>query len=300
MNQKEFLSNQSIQSFVRWLSVRLDCNEQEQVLLHSWRSRSIRSGARRNEIREFFSILDAFNKYHWQGKNPISGQQFFNFYDNADCLNQLRDSLNKAIKDDDAEACYKSCIHVLEWGGVSNRPVAETIKQKHNIAVLPQYLSAISEYLKSDPSDDLIFKFFKDGVSYSLQVDSGTTKIYSLLSETWAIYDGRVGSALGLLVSKWANDCGIDLMEVPELLRFSYGHGHVSRNPNPPNQRVFPLMNNQGDQRLKHNLYANWLIQGVLSQPEMDRAFGQLGGHGVQARAFEAALFMLGYAVTNN
>ncbi len=44
----------------------------------------------------------------------------------------------------------------------------------------------------------------KLGDNYSIIMNSGFTKIYSLLIDIYIIYDGRVGAALGLLARQYA------------------------------------------------------------------------------------------------
>lgn len=291
MDKKSFLEVDEVQGFIAWMVKHI---ENSSEVLHSWQARSSKAAKKKGEFLEFFSIKDAFKKYYWLAKDPFSGVAISSFQENAICLSQLKEGLKRAIESSNAIErlqSYSFCRKTLEWGGVwQRRHIAKTIKSI-NIEILPYYLLQVRDYLHSAQDDRPYFCFKWDDSSYNLDIDSGTTKIYSLLSNDWIIYDGRVAAALGFLVLKWAKERAFD---VPNVLRFSHP-SEPHRNPNPAGERIFPLLKNDHN-RLTHNLYANWLVQGILDKSNQIGLFCDTTEE-MQSRCLEAALFMLGYCV---
>ena len=65
-------------------------------------------------------------------------------------------------------------------------------------------------------------------------MNSGWSKVYSLILDGFPIYDGCVGAAMGYLVRKHCEDKNNNLTTVPDLLHFQWdkeqGDNH-NRNP---------------------------------------------------------------------
>jgi len=173
---------------------------------------------------------------------------------------------------------------------------------------LPRFLKAVLEYFNNtnlDTRDEFVYRL-GNGDEVPLGIDSGTTKIYSLICDNLVIYDSRVGAALGLLVRQWSEQENIH--QIPDCLKFAWGdnqnnvsRGRRRRNPNAPGQNIFPYINNRGDDRRNHNIIASWLLQEVLNRDSQQgreaRSDFQRLPNGQQLRALEAALFMVGYCV---
>ena len=62
-------------------------------------------------------------------------------------------------------------------------------------------------------------------------------------------------------------------------------------------RHTFPLLRNDDSSRIGHNLRVNWLCRKLALESDGTR-FAQIGDLAARMRAIEAALFMIGYAVT--
>jgi hypothetical protein len=291
MDKNSFINNSEVKSFVDWMS---DHTVAKDEVLHCWISKSNKAAEKKGVSVKFYSLIDAFSQYYWVAKNPLTGERIHTFDDNASCLSELGAKLDIAISSKDEKKCFEYCKKTLEWGGVLrySSNLAITIQELNGTGLLPEYLSNVRTYLRAvvDPNEP--FKFSKNNKKYPLDVDSGTTKIYSLLSNDWIIYDGRVGSALGFLVLKWAMEKNEN--QVPEQLCFAHAR-EPHRNPNRSDQKIFPVLVNDSS-RLAHNLYANWLIQEIVAKNKSTEIMRNVEKHS-HPRALEAALFMLGYSI---
>lgn len=292
MNKTEFL-NQST-PFVEWLSAYLD-NEivnPGAEPFHQWVSRSKKAAPRAGYQWLCQSLFNAYDQYYWQTTNPLNGQNINTFAKSNDCLAQLQDQLQNAIKNGIGQECLDTCLNILRWGGVIQWKVAIVIRNIDK-DLLPAYLDAIRTFLsKSDLQPTETFSFERDGKTYDLEVDSGTTKIYSLLVPGWIIYDGRVGAALGFLVNRWEQS---ENRKIPPALKFSWGY-EQRRNPNIGRRRTFPRFGSKIN-RFEHNLYGNWLCEFILEK--YPNCQFNLLKNTQPNRALEAALFMIGYCVRN-
>lgn len=290
MNKNEFLNDKFVKSFVIWMTNHLS---EDGEILHSWTAKSSKAAPQKGDVLVFTSLYDAYEKFYWRSENPITNARIEYMRDTSACLQDMGISLNKAIDENDGQATYECCKWILQWGGVYYKSnIAKDIKLINEIdnAKLPIYLREIRRWLQSDPCVGSEFEFKFNDDDYFFEVDSGTTKIYSLLSSSWIIYDGRVGSALGMLVAMWANEEEID---IPAILRFAHAR-EPNRNPNPIGSRIFPVIKNDS-MRLEYNLRANWLLNEILSQSDIGK-FASLDDV-VRLRALEASLFMIGYSV---
>jgi hypothetical protein len=193
--------------------------------------------------------------------------------------------------------CKKLVKEILVWGGVDRyNNVAKDLLEL-TPKQLREYLVEVKKYFSDTLDTEVPFGY--DG--RKLEMDSGTTKVYSLVCENFIIYDSRVGAALGLLVRRWSEEKNVE--KIPEVLKFAWGDNGTERkpekrrNPNKPGAAndIFPSIHNRGDDRTHHNIYANWLLQLVL-ESDKDSDFAKLKEN-ERLRALEAALFMIGYCV---
>ncbi|GAB3383618.1 hypothetical protein [Massilia agri] len=286
MEEQEFRAD--AENFVNWLARYLDTSRAESAanneVLHQWTARSDRAAPQAGAIWSCKSLFDAYQNYYWKTRNPLTKGFIFSYTESAECLAQLGEKLRETIENGDAKQCLQVCEDILRWGGVQNRPVASLIRSLGD--GLPRYLKAVEAMLNEGPQTNFVVI---DGKRHALEVDSGTTKIYSLLSTDWAIYDGRVGAALGWLVRRWAEEMA--LAEVPERLRFAWGY-EPRRNPNVEKKRTFPMFG-AGVDRFQQNLRLNCLLRMILEA----NASSQFMRTAHPLRALEAALFMIGYSV---
>jgi len=295
------------QGFIDWFVVAL--NEFPNYR-HEWRSYGNRrkTGLPKNTLWECTSLYSAFRQYIWNEEN---------FHESSEQLKILHSSLNEAILTENFEDTREGCKAILAWGGVLEKPnVSKAIKETISSGDLPLHLRETTKHINQLTStgfteNDLTFT---DQNGHDFRLDSGTTKIYALLCESFIIYDGRVASALAMLVLIWWNT--LDEKEqlahngsIPDCLRFSYDHHklvkstntHI-RTPDLPGCEVLRGLQ-VGTQRVKENIRSTWLIEEALVRDRIKANAASnfiLIDNKVQAvRAVEAALFMIGYSVEN-
>jgi hypothetical protein len=287
MNKKEFIEDSNVASFIKWMRVELKGSGRE---INRWISRSNKATQNQGDELKFESLYDGFGHFYWSSIDS-EGNKRTDFQETEKHLSVLQVKLNESLIKNDTQLCSQACKDVLIWGGVDRfLKVAVQIRTLSKIKTLDliEHLKTLKNWLNSDPAPNTPL-----ASNQAICVDSGTTKIYSLLSPSWIIYDGRVGTALGLLVSRWAQDNKIHPNDIPVMLRFSHGRD-AKRNPNFYRKRIFPVMENT-NLRLTHNLYANWLLAEVLKGEDIGE-FKNIE-ESSRLRALEAALFMIGYSV---
>ena len=295
MKEQQFLTD--AENFIEWLTNRLD----EGGLNHQWVSRSGKTGVPKDKTWACTSLYVAYKQYVWPATCPSTGDKVMTFSETLVCLEELRTRLLAAMRVDDAKACEVLCCQILEWGGVAHRPnIARRVKILG--PELAAYLGAIqSHFQRSDlDAEDVEVEVCVGKKHIPIELDSGTTKIYSLICPEFVIYDGRVGAALGHLVARWNQDAHQGRQEaIPTSLWFAWGdRSKKTRDPIPSGfpREMFPLLRNDDGSRIGHNLRANWLCK-KLAQESRGTRFEELGDVADRMRAIEAALFMIGYAV---
>ena len=292
MNKHEFLSDKNIKEFSGWLIELLNSENFE----HRWLSFSTLSGVKRGLYWECNSIFNAYDKYYWKSTCPSSGKEVTSFPETEVILIDLSKRLKYCLSNKEltSDSLASVCKDILIWGGVYDKPhVAAKVKKLDDISLLA-YLKKVKSILNDSAlNSDFMTDVDKGNL---IEIDSGTTKIYSLMLDNFAIYDSRVGCALGLLVNKFVKEK--KYQTVPDLLRFSWGGDKIRRNPNQLNSKIFPEFNNKKfpDIRMKHNIEASWLIEYVGLNVNQSSGFFKLNVAS-RLRAIEAALFMIGYGV---
>jgi hypothetical protein len=215
--------------------------------------------------------------------------------------NEICKSLSKYFKDIDhmdfnvadylytgEESKFIAAIKTLDWGGVlkGNKSEGWLYKQYKQNQLTDKFRAA-AELLIGDNESDVKASFKKD-----YWMNSGMTKIYSLYSGTSIIYDGRVGAALGLLVTKFLELNKI--YDLPDELEFYWGDdsgGNGTRNPS-TSQYKFKQLRSDSSQHALMNLRANWILSKLIE----NKIWG-LDTKEERLRAIEASLFMIGYKV---
>lgn len=238
-------------------------------------------------------------------------RRFKGLCENENKLSIIRNDLNQSRESGDQDKYFYSIKRALYWGATGKIQLNENTKRQGTYSAnkewieknilgetnLIEYFEKACNILSSTEPD--IEKFSKDG---PYRMNAGFTKLYSLLTDNYIIYDGRVGAALGYLVSKY---CINKPKRFTNHLKFAWGPAESaksaktkSRAPyrNPSIKKiglVFPkLSNSKGADWAKWNIYANWLLEA-----SMDKVGWRFNGvDGQQAlRRVEAALFMIGY-----
>ena len=127
-------------------------------------------------------------------------------------------------------------------------------------------------------------------------MNSGFTKIYSLLMDNFVIYDSRVGAALGLIIKEFLTEKNI--LKIPKELNFAYGNARPTkgdnntknkRNPSTETYKFSVLRNNNIHHTI-NNIKANWLLREIADNSIFKQEENPI-------RTLEAALFMIGYSV---
>ena len=265
MNKSTYLNNATVQEFIGWLAPLID---QPNSLIHSYTNLRPKYNWNCN------SIYSAFENYRWGKKN---------FYETKEELDKLSYSLKKAIQIGDYITAKACCKGILKWGNVDKKGNTDKIDELDNN--LPDYLNKVIDSLHPEITNTN--NSYKD-----IKMNSGFTKIYSLIIDDFIIYDSRVGSALGLLVLNFCDSTG--RTEIPKVIRFAYGNAQGKRT-GPLNKRdprrggmTFPLLGRSDRDHIIHNVHANWILKEILSCSNSELK---------NLREFEAALFMIGYNV---
>jgi hypothetical protein len=223
----------------------------------------------------FKSIKDALIQYNWNGT----------YQENKIKLDSFSENLKKALHQNDPILAYSTSVNVLSWGGVLNGN-KDTIQELYQDGILINTYKKISGTFTKE---SIHLDELKD-----IPMNSGFTKIYSLLLNDFVIYDSRVGAALGLLVSSFLEIN--DFEKVPASLNFAYGvkkgeNGYSSRNPS-KGKFQFEKLNNNNVLHSLNNLKANWILADAFKNHKT-KTFSSL-------REIEAALFTIGYSVVES
>ncbi len=316
MNKKDFLSIKQVSDFIEWLTLLID-EPEKYSLNHKWRS--VNSSACFNQGEEWScsSLEDATFNYKWPAKK-LDGNTVFNLLDTQAFLNELSDSLKASVVSGDG--VLQRVNDILSWGGVKDKKnIARDIR--FNLESDEQralFLNAVKHKISKpdfDPMQDTSIEV-EGRVINSIVSDSGTTKIFALFLDEFAIYDSRVGAALGMLLTNYMKAFGINEANLDKTLRFGWQDSpnkDYSRSPKPNNSRfnlsrakqkrnpntllmkqIFPyLAGVSNSERLAMNIYLNWILQTVVRKSHKLKATPPSDA----VRNLEAALFMIGYCV---
>jgi hypothetical protein len=213
--------------------------------------------------KDFNSLYDGYFQYNWSGNN---------FGEDKDELDRFK----KSIKSTDPKEVLYGCIELLKWGK-TEKVAIEVVELYYKNELVP-YLQTASKILSQD----------KIELSGSLSMNSGWSKIYSLLLDDFIIYDGRVGAAIASLVKlKFGKN-------IPDELKFRTGEGYGSAVKRRTVEGFHQIPTSKKDRKihLSCNIKANWLLKEVLNKNSSSK-------FGTDLKKLEAALFMFGYDVRN-
>ena len=249
--------------FIKWLRWRISG---EKDFIHCYRMRRPRCDWSCN------SVWGAYKNYQWNGRD---------FDCNQIKLDSIQRKIRGAVSSGDNKLFSEAAREILKWGRVE-RNVGELTRL--GTRALP-ILRENARLLDPMHADITVLK----RVSH-IRMNSGWTKIYSLLLDDFPIYDGRVGAAMGYLVRLYCTESGIS--QVPQLLRFRWlgGRGDQNRNPSLGSLRFSRLGHSKPAIWAECNVWTSW----VLGEVRDTGRFGELDTH-LRLRAIEAALFMIGY-----
>ena len=217
MKREEYLKNTYVRDFVNWLNLRVTG---EKPFPHSYYS------SKPEGYWECSSLYEAYEKYEWNGCS---------FAENQSSLNQFRDKIFDAIKQNDNEAFTTTVHEVLKWGGVQN---GNTLKLEQWGDCALRILLNNARILEPSNTSTL-------DLSRSIVINAGWTKVYSLILDDFPIYDSRVAAALGYLVRQYCIENKSP--SVPELLQFRWPQGQsmVNRDPSYEHLKLKRLYHSQ-------------------------------------------------------
>jgi hypothetical protein len=281
MNRQEFLEKKVVKDFIDWIIPRISG---EIRFFHQYEN------LKEKTTWSCHSIYNAYENYSWRFSCIIPGIEkkvSGNSYKESEkALEQIEFGLKSALKNGDIELFGKFAISILEWGGVTR---SNDVKlEKLNVGILEYFNSTIErlDTLNVDTNDDFS----------GIMMNSGFTKIYSLLIKDFIIYDSRVGAALGLLVKFFLQENNLDY--IPGELAFAYGNARPTKGDksdinrrNPSNDRFkFPVLRNNDKHHIFNNIRANWLLKEISNKSLFKNESSPI-------RALESAFFMIGYSV---
>ena len=288
MKQTEYLNHSDVQNFVQWMSKNLN----NETFAHAYVNRKDR---RVRTVWRCNSLVDAVNQYNWKfstidGLDVVAGSSY---EVNTKALSALQTQLTgalAAINDADSNTC-QAAVKVMQWGGVS---AGNNTWLNENQAHLAQTLANNRDIFDAGDTEK---------IPTHLRFNAGMTKVYSLICENFIIYDSRVAAALGWSVVKFCK--ANNLTQVPDALRFPWAPAKEDPKTKLPKRRNpsengfdFPRLR-PGEFHAKWNLKASWLLTEILAhhagQNAGQNAFAAIDQGNNPLRAFEAALFMIGY-----
>lgn len=273
----DYLSSPVVEAFAEWLVHAVD---DPSGFYHRYISKKT------NKPWSCQSVYEAYLKYEWAFSCAVTDGRILRgstYQESSQVLSYLRLQLRSAMMEKQEELLKSAAISVLDWGGVKPRNEA-TIMQLDDFV---GYCERICKLLSS--GDLSLAEDFSE-----VYMNSGWTKIYSLLVDDFVIYDGRVGAALGLLVRLFLRENG--LLTIPPELSFHYGSGKgdnsvLDRRDPSDETYVFDSFVSKPNVHLMDNIKANWLLGEVYRKSRFNAEREGL-------RKLEAALFMIGYDVS--
>ncbi|MFN6374516.1 MAG: hypothetical protein ACK4YD_05040 [Chitinophagia bacterium] len=281
MRQQQYLNNRHVIDFIEWLKLKLNnypCNYNIRLAPANidWvnhNNRTVNWGC--------ISIFDAYNQYYWGAGD---------FQANSDILNELKFRGHRAILEQDNTQLINFSIDVLRWGKVINRNLPYIVNYQNL-----EYGSFMEEVIAG--CNILNLNEFDDETSFNinLRLNSGFTKIYSLLIENFIIYDSRVSLALCRMIGEYLNENII--RDIPNELNFRIPPRRNGGNGYHFNENIIFRGINSPIQHQINNVRSSWILNKVLTDDDnFNSNFSQLP-YEIRLRALESALFMIGYGI---
>lgn len=308
MNKNDFLKHEHIAPFINYLVEEL---KGKRSIAHNYQ---METKGKSNKLIDWNckNVFDAYSNYEWpfsfnsfleQDKlwpeelyDPVKFKVKGRTYDESEVvLSILSSELRQAVSDGNTQKCFECCHMILDWGGVLGGEKSGNLRfLLESKEYLASYLQQIKMYFESSELT-LGSKYTVNvsGENYPIKMNAGFTKIYALLCDSFVIYDGRVGAALGLIEKKFYNDENIPQSEI---LSFRFGKAKnpkVNRNPSDETYE-FKALHSSNPIHTTNNIKANWILDKAISSLPNTISFGSCKA---PLRALEAALFMIGYRV---
>jgi hypothetical protein len=281
IDKKQYLRKPDVDGFVKYLS---DLIRGKTCFSHNYETKKPK------QDYNFTSFEYAATQYRYENLNLAETTAY---------LNSIQNDLQKSIRNNDELLALKSCIKILEWGGVTNGAYGVVKLFLQNILT-----SSILDTCNEMSKDIVCLDKFAGAIP-PYQMNSSFTKIYALFSpKTFLIFDSRVSAGIGLIARDYWYLHGKG-SPLPLLLAFPVleqkGKDGPNRNPTDKSKNiVFSSVNsNKAQKHAEWNVKANWIVENALGVAR-NSGLTQFAGATSQAdqmRAVEAALFMIGYKV---
>lgn len=213
--------------------------------------------------------------------------------------------MSNSIKANTQEASLAAVESILRWGAGGTRLGLYTRNMKWAESAAKE--GRLVDMLRSGRniiiSGTPNVSAFGDVVS-GPRMNAGFTKYYSVACKNVVIYDGRVGSALGLLVRKFCR--GRELTKIPATLAFRWGAKYtrngdkaavMQRDPSVSPYKFMQLRGGSSGSRIwaEQNIRANWILTEAIWKSEGRGSEWCKKEDGL--RRLEAALFTIGYSM---
>jgi hypothetical protein len=214
---------------------------------------------------------DLLNKYNWP-----NNKKELNFELTFKQISGLRSQLNEALNFQDSDKAFEICSNILIWGGFGVNRNIKTIDKINNQESFIQFLLSSRGFIQSKIID------LKE---FDLPMNSGFSKVYSLLDEHFIIYDSRVAAKMCELI----NDCFGKNPEEISLGKCAH-RSKANRDPGPE----FPMLTGQPKKYFESNIKAGWILEKLavehnpMTFPVHKAIF-----------AYQTALFVDGYKLNN-
>ena len=235
------------------------------------------------------SLEQANANYCWGGKDQDDKAASYK----RDLVNQLDQKDDISVAD--------TCIKIFKWGGVSRKNGDKSrvwVEDNKASKSLCRKIILAIKLLQPHSHEELA-----DFNPNELLMNSSMTKVYAFgdKSENIAMYDGRVGAALGLLVRDYLTE--INEKTIPVSLSFRWGdpsteNAKKEKTRDPSNEIYnFEKLPNESSNKASNLIRAklsrntNTLINKVLFLLQAS------GDQKASALDIERALFMIGYDV---
>jgi len=245
------------------------------------------------------TLQHAFQCYWWNRKG---------FDKNQVELQSIALEVSNAIKADTQATSLAAVKSVLRWGagGTALGLYTQNMKWAERAAREGQLTNVLQSGRDVMASTTPNARVFAD-VANGPRMNAGFTKYYALACENVVIYDGRVGSALGLLVRKFC-ECR-KLNTVPATLAFRWGAKNTGngdpivakqRDPSVPPYKFLQLRGGASGSRIwaEQNIRANWILAKAIKNSQSPGNEWCKGKDGL--RRLEAALFTIGYSMRSD
>lgn len=273
MNRKDYIADKDVSRFINFLVD--DIQGKGKDLNHRLAIRDKKTPKNYEKTRTIHSLKEAYESYFWASKG---------FDETSLLLVPLRLSLFEAYYSKNKASLVSAAGGVFDWGLTAKASAWNKKWAKSKEDFVSSIAQALHELSSNMPKPDV----FDD---VRCRMNSGFTKVYALLHPGSLIYDGRVGAALGFLVTRFLSGKGESKLPASLAFPWAPGVGKANRNPSSENFQ-FPTIQSLGSKgHATWNIKANWIINEVVNKCVGSTTW--LTGEPV--RQLEAALFMIGY-----